>query len=112
MTTGYIRKMIHSTWLANVVMIKKSNDKWQMCVDFTNLNKVCPKYSYLLPKIDCLVYNTACFEYLSFLDTNFGYHQIPMHYDDEEKTTFIIKEGTYCYRAMPFIPKNTRATYQ
>jgi hypothetical protein len=111
MNTGYIREMIHPTWLTNVVMIKKSNDKWQMCVDFTNLNKVCLKYSYLLLKIDRLVYNTACFEYSSFLDTNFRYHQIPMHHDDEEKTTFIIKEGTYCYRAMSFRLKNTRATY-
>lgn len=112
MTTGYIRKMIHLTWLVNVVMIKKSNDKWQVCVDSTNLNKVCAKYSYLLHKIDHLVYSTACLEYLSFLDTNFRYHQIPMHHDDDGKTTFIIKEGTYCYRAMPFRRKNTRATYQ
>ena len=46
---GFIREVNYPDWLANVVMIKKANEKWRMCVDFTDLNKACPKDSYPLP---------------------------------------------------------------
>ena len=42
---GFIREIYYSDWLANVVMVKKNNRKWRMCVDFTDLNKACPKDS-------------------------------------------------------------------
>ena len=48
----FIREVYYSDWLANVVMVKKANVKWRMCVDFTDLNKACPKDSYPLPRID------------------------------------------------------------
>ena len=48
----FIREVKYPTWLANVVMVKKSSGKWRMCTDYTDLNKVCPKDSYLLPSID------------------------------------------------------------
>ena len=51
-TTKFIREIYYSDWLANVVMVKKANGKWRMCVDFIDLNKACPKDSYLLPRID------------------------------------------------------------
>jgi hypothetical protein len=93
-------------------MVKKSNGKWCKCMDFTNLNKTCPKDYYPLPKIDHLVDATAGFEFLSSLDANFTYHQILMHLKDEEKIIFITEKRTYCYRVIPFGLKNTRATYQ
>jgi len=83
-----------------------------MCVDFANLNKTCPKYNFPLPKIDRLVDFIVVFEYLSPLDANSGYHQTPMHPDNEEKTVFITDQGIFCYRTMPFILKNVGATYQ
>ena len=49
---GFIREVYYPKWLANVVMVKKSNVKWRMCVNFTNLNNACPKDSFPLPKID------------------------------------------------------------
>ena len=49
---NFIREVFYPNWLANVVMVKKSNDKWRMCVDFTDLNKACPKDSFSLPRID------------------------------------------------------------
>jgi len=49
LNAGHIRKIQYPEWLANVVLVKKANGKWRMCVDFTNLNKVCPKDSYPLP---------------------------------------------------------------
>ena len=47
---GHIREIQYPEWLANVVLVKKTNGKWRMCVDFTYLNKACPKDSYPLPK--------------------------------------------------------------
>ena len=51
-TVEFIREVYYPDWLANVVMVKNANSKWRMCVDFTNLNKTCPKGSYSLPRID------------------------------------------------------------
>ena len=49
---GFIRESYYLDWLANPVLVIKANKKWRMCIDFTNLNKVCPKYSFTLPRID------------------------------------------------------------
>uniref|UniRef100_A0A2N9GHD1 Reverse transcriptase domain-containing protein n=1 Tax=Fagus sylvatica TaxID=28930 RepID=A0A2N9GHD1_FAGSY len=62
---GFIREVYYPEWLANVVMVKKSTGKWRMCVDFTDLNKACPKDSYPLPRIDQLVDSTAGHKLLS-----------------------------------------------
>ena len=51
-TTKFIQEFYYLDWLANVVMVKKANGKWRMCVDFTDLIKACPKDSYALPRID------------------------------------------------------------
>ena len=83
-----------------------------MCIDFKKLNKVCPKDSYPLPKIDQLVDATSDHELLTFMDAFSSYNQIRMAPEDEEKTTFITNRGLYCYRIMPFGLKNSGATYQ
>ena len=83
-----------------------------MCVDFTDLNKACPKDSFLLPKIDQLVDSTAGHSLLSLMDAFSGYNQIPMNEQDEESITFITNMGLFCYKVMPFGLKNAGATYQ
>ena len=83
-----------------------------MCVDFTNLNKACPKDSYPLPRVDVLVDSTARHQLLSFMDTFSSYNQIQMHEDDQEKTSFVTSQGLFCYRVMPFGLKKAGATYQ
>ena len=70
----FIREVYYLDWLANVVMVKKANGKWRMCVDFTDLNKACPKDSYPLSWIDVLVDSTARYELLSFMDAFSGYN--------------------------------------
>ncbi|XP_039146852.1 uncharacterized protein LOC120284115 [Dioscorea cayenensis subsp. rotundata] len=105
-------KVQYPEWLANVIMVKKSNGKWRVCIDFTNLNKACPKDSYPLPRIDKLVDETLGYELLSFMDAFSGYHQIKMNPSDKEKTGLITEKGTYCYKVMPFGLKNAGATYQ
>ena len=73
-TIEFIREVYYSDWLANVVIVKKANGKWRMCMDFTDLNKACPKDSYHLPRIDQLVDSTAGHQLLSFMDAFSGYN--------------------------------------
>jgi ribonuclease HI len=108
----FIEEVYYPDWLANVVLVKKSNGKWRMCVDFTDLNKACPKDSFPLPRIDALVDSTSGYELLSFMDAFSDYNQILMHPEDREKTAFITDRGLYCYKVMPFGLKNAGATYQ
>ena len=94
------------------MVVPKKGNKWRLCVDYTDLNDVCPKDSFPLPRIDQIVDASAGHGMLSFLDSFSGYHQIPMHSPDAEKISFIPPHGLYCYNVMPFGLKNTRATYQ
>ena len=93
-------------------MVKKANGNWRMCVDFTDLNRACPKDSYPLPRIDTLVDSTARHQLLSFMDAFSGYNQLRMDVSDQEKTSFVTSQGLFCYKVMPFGLKNAGATYQ
>ena len=73
---SFIREVYYPDWLANVVMIKKASGKWRMCMDFTDLNKACPKDNYPLPRVDVLVDSTVRHQLLSFMDAFSGYNQI------------------------------------
>ena len=108
----FIREVYYPDWLTNVVMCKKANGKWRMCVDFTDLNKACPKDSYPLSCIDQLVDSTTGHRLLSFMDAFSGYNQIRMDETDQEKTSFVTTQGLFCYKVMPFGLKNAGATYQ
>jgi hypothetical protein len=68
LSAGVIREVKYLEWLANTVMVKKANGKWRMCIDFTDLNKACPKDEFLLPRIDSLVDAAASSELMSLLD--------------------------------------------
>jgi hypothetical protein len=91
----FIREVDYPEWLANGLLVKKSNGKWRMCVDFTDLNKACPKDNFLLPQIDLLVDSTFGHGLLSFMDAFSGYNQIHMDEADQEKTAFITDRGLY-----------------
>ena len=90
----------------------KKKNKWRLCIDFTDLNKACPKDYYPILWIDLLVDATTSHALLSFMDAYSGYNQIHMYPADEEKTSFITDQGTYCYKVMPFELKNAGVTYQ
>ncbi|PKU64463.1 RNA-directed DNA polymerase [Dendrobium catenatum] len=83
-----------------------------MCIDYTDLNKACPKDTFPLPRIDQLVDTTSGHQMLSFMDAYSGYNQIKMNPTDEEVTAFQTDRGLYYYRVMSFGLKNARATYQ
>jgi hypothetical protein len=91
---------------------EKERRKWQMCVDYTGLNKACPKVPYPLPRIDQIVDSTTGYETLSFLDAYSGYHQIRMKESDQLATSLITPFGMYCYITMSFGLRNAGATYQ
>ncbi|KAL2241009.1 UNVERIFIED_CONTAM: Retrovirus-related Pol polyprotein from transposon [Sesamum indicum] len=109
---GYVSEIQYTDWLSNVVLVPKSSGKWRMCVDFTDLNKACPKYPYPLPRIDLMVDSTAGFEMFSMMDAYQGYHQIHMAKEDRDKSSFVTEKGIYCYNMIPFGLKNAGATYQ
>ncbi|KAI3461303.1 hypothetical protein Pfo_017966 [Paulownia fortunei] len=112
LAANYIRPVQYPEWLANVVLVPKSGGKWRLCIDFTDLNKACPKDPFPLPRIDRLVDSTSGCELLSFLDAYQGYNQIRLAPEDQEMTSFVTDQGIYCYRVMPFGLKNAGATYQ
>ena len=83
MAAGFIREILHLDWLANSVLVQKKNtDEWHMCVDYTYLNKHCPKDPFGLPCIDQIVDSTAGSALLSFLDCYSRYHQIALKEQD------------------------------
>nr|GEU42379.1 reverse transcriptase domain-containing protein [Tanacetum cinerariifolium] len=111
MKAGILREVKDQTWVANPVMVKKSDRDWRMCVDFTDINKACLKDCYPLLEIDWNVESLLGFQLKCFLDAYKGYHQIQTSKGDEDKTTFFTRKGVFCYWKMPFGLKNARATY-
>jgi len=109
---GFIAEAYYTTWLASVVLVKKASDKWRMCVDYTDLNKACPKDAYPLPNIHRLVDRAIENCVLSFLDAYSGYNKIPMIPSNMIKTVFITEDANYFYKVIPFGIKNVGATYQ
>jgi hypothetical protein len=73
---GFIEEVHHPVWLANPVVVLKVNGKLRMGIDYTSLNKACPKDLYPLPRIDQIVESTSGCDLLSFLDAYSGFHQI------------------------------------
>jgi hypothetical protein len=112
LATEFIKEVYHPEWLANTVLVRKKNNEWRMCVDYTDLNKHCPKDPFGLPHIDEVIDSTASYEVLSFLDCYSGYHHIALNKDDKIKTSFITPFSAYCYTTMSFGLKNAGATYQ
>ena len=112
LSVGFIQEVYYPDWLVNVVLVKKANGKWRMCVDFTSLNKACPKDSFPLLRINQLVDSIAGHKLLTFMDAFSGYNQIKMAKEDQEKTASITSQGLYCYKVMPFRLKISKATYQ
>ena len=109
---GAIKEVFYLKWLVNTMVVKKKSGKCRVCVDFTDLNKACPKDPFPMPKIDQLVDATVSHPRMSFLDVFQGYHQIPSALDDQEKTAFVTLIGNYHYKVMPFGLKNAISTYQ
>jgi hypothetical protein len=82
-----------------------------MCIDYTNLNKACPKDPYPLPRIDQIMDSTSGCDLLSFLDAYYGFQQIQMSRQDRKHTAFVTVDGLYYYVVMPYGLKNALPTF-
>jgi hypothetical protein len=117
LAAGFIKEVLRSDWVSNLVLVEKKKDEpaivkvWRMCVDYTNLNKTCPKDPFPLPRINQVIDSIAGCELLSFIDAYSGFHQIPLYEPDQIQTSFITLYGVYCYLTMPFGLRNVGATY-
>jgi hypothetical protein len=89
LATRFIREINHPEWLANPILVWKKSGKWRICVDYTGLNKACPKDPSPLSCIDQVVDSTSGCEALSFLDAYSSYHQITTKEFDQPATSFI-----------------------
>ena len=112
LAAGFIMEVFFPEWLANPVLVLKKNKQWCMCIDYTSLNKACPKDPFALPRIDQVIDSTARCELLRFLDAYSGYHQIKLNPVDRLKTAFITPFGAFCYLTMMFGLRNVGATFQ
>ena len=101
-----------SKWLANLVSMRKKSGEIGIFVDFRNLNKISLKDNYPLPKMNHILQRVVGSQRMSMLDVFFGYNQISMHPNDQEKTTFTTPWGTFMYAKMPFGLMNDGATFQ
>jgi hypothetical protein len=108
---GFIEEVHHPVWLANPVIVPKANGKLRMCIDYTSLNKACPKDSYPLPRIDQIMDSTSVYDFLSFLDAYSDFHQIRTSREDRKHTAFVTVDGLYCYVVMPYGLKNALPTF-
>ena len=109
---GFIKEVQYPTWIANTVLVKKNNGKWRMCVDYSDLNRACPKDFNPLPNIDQLIDATAGHELISFMDAFSGYNQIKLAKEDQDSTTFITQKGVFAFTVLPFDLLNAGATFQ
>jgi hypothetical protein len=110
LAAGFIRECL--VWLTNPVLVPKKTGGLRMCIDYTDINKHCPKDPFPLHRIDQIMDSMAGSVLPYFLDCYSGYHQIAPHPDDEDKTAFITPHGIYFYKVMTFGLENARATYQ
>ena len=101
-----------SPYASPVVLIPKPNGKVRLCVDYRKLNSQTVADSYPLPRMDDLLHEAKPTSFMTTIDLRSGYHQVPVHPEDQDKTAFVCPFGTFRFLRMPFGLKNAPATFQ
>lgn len=108
---GFIYLVPLSEWVSNTVPITKKQRTIQVCVDYRDINKACPKDNYPTPFINQIIDDCVGCEVFSFMDGFYGYNQIEILPEDQHKTAFIYPWGTFAYRKFYFGIKTIGATF-
>ena len=112
LNANFIYPISDSQWVSPLVIVPKKNDKWRVCVDYRELNKVTQKNHFPLPFIDQVLDTLSRKKLFSFLDGFSSYNQIQIAPEDQGKTTFTFPWGTFAYRVLPFCLCNAPTNFQ
>ena len=109
---GIIAPIRYSSWISNLVVVRKKNGDIRLCIDFCNLNQLSLKDNYPLPNMEHLLQRVTGARMMSMLDGFSGYNQVLLKREDQLKTTFTTPWGTFMYLRMSFGLMNAGATFQ
>ena len=112
LTAKIIFPIRHTTWVANLIPVRKKSGDIRICIDFRNLNRASLKDNYPILAMEQILQSVSGSAMLSLLDGFSGYNQVLVAKEDRLKTTFQTKWGTYAYDKMPFGLINARDTFQ
>jgi hypothetical protein len=109
---GIIAPIRYSSWMSNLVVVRKKSGDIRLCVDFRNLNQLSLKDNYPLPNMEHLLQRVTGARMMSMLDGFSGYNQVLVRKEDRLKTAFTTPWGTFMYLRMPFGLMNVGSTFQ